>query len=183
MRSKNILCFPAMISRYLQNLSRELNAFLSSSSVHGLPYIHRTQSRTTRLIWTVLVAMALTMATAFLMQTVGNWDTKYISTTVETRGVESYPFPAVTFHSGVFPIRKQFLRTFLNHLELTRPTESSPLYENSVFMKKYSNFVNYFGPKSSSLFDWVPGRVHTEFLMGVCFLLLFDFRHNHLVIV
>ena len=153
---------PAMISRYFSNLWLELNDFLSSTSVHGLPYIHQSQARTTRVIWTVLVGAALTMATAFLVQTVGDWNTKYISTTIQTRGVENYPFPAVTFHSGEFPIRRQFLRTFLNHFELSRYEESSPLYENSVFMKKYSNFVNYFGPSSSSLFDWVQGRVRTS---------------------
>ena len=145
-----------MIFRPLQNLWRELNNFLSSTSVHGLPYIHRSQSRTTRIIWTVLVAAALTTATVFLVQTVRDWDTKYISTTVETRGVENYPFPAVTFHPGEFPTRRNFLRTFLNHFQLTRYEESSPLFENSVFMDKYSILVQYFAPGSSSLFDWVP---------------------------
>ena len=71
-----------MISRYFQNLWRELNDFLSSTSVHGLPYIHRSQSGTTRVIWTVLVAGALITATVLLVQTVGDWDTKYITTTL-----------------------------------------------------------------------------------------------------
>ena len=155
-----------MISRYFLNLWRELNDFLSSTSVHGLPYIHRSQSRTTRIIWTVLVAGALITATELLVQTVGDWDTKYISTTLETRGIENYPFPAVTFHSGAVPTKNNFLRTLLNHFEMTRYEESSPLYDNSVFMKKYSNFVNFFGPVSSSLFDWVPGRVRTLISRG-----------------
>ena len=145
-----------MISRYLQNLWLELNDFLSNTTIHGLPYIHQTQTRATRLIWTVLVAAALTTATVFLVETVGDWDTKYISTTVETRGVQTFPFPAVTFHPGEFPLKKHFLRTFLNHFELARYEESSPLFENSVFMKKYSNLVNHFGPSAKSLFDWVP---------------------------
>ena len=152
-----------MISRYLQNLWRELNDFLSSSSVHGLPYIHRSQSRTTRVIWMVLVAVALTSATVFLLQTVGDWDTKYISTNVQTRGVENYPFPAVTFHAGEFPTKRHFLRTSLNHFQLTRYEESSPLYENSVFMKDYSSLINFFGPESSSLFDKVTDYlINTE---------------------
>ena len=150
-----------MVSGYFSNFWRELNDFLSSTSVHGLPYIHQSQTRTTRVIWTVLVAGALTTATVFLVQTVGDWDTKYVSTTIETRVVEQYPFPAVTFHSGEFPMRNYFMRTFLNHFEMTRFNESSPLYENSVFIKKYSNFSRNFGPLKSSLFSWVPGRVHT----------------------
>ena len=145
----------------LSNLWRELNDFLSSTSVHGLPYIHRSQSGTTRVIWTVLVAGALITATVLLVQTVGDWDTKYISTTLETRGIENYPFPAVTFHPGEFPTEKHFLRTLLNHFEMTRYEESSPLYDNSVFMKKFSKFVN-FGPDGTSLFDWVSGRVRTH---------------------
>ena len=148
-----------MISRYFQNLWRELNDFLSSTSVHGLPYIHRSQSGTTRVIWTVLVAGALITATVLLVQTVGDWDTKYISTTLETRGIDHYPFPAVTFYSGEFLQKNYFLRTLLNHFEMTRYEESSPLYDNSVFMKKHSTFVNNFGPSSSSLFNWVSGRV------------------------
>ena len=125
----------------LSNLWRELNDFLSSTSVHGLPYIHRSQSGTTRVIWTVLVAGALITATVLLVQTVGDWDTNYISTTLKTRGIENYPFPAVTFHPGDFPTRKHFLRTLLNHFEMTRYNESSPLYDNSVFMKKFSKFL------------------------------------------
>ena len=151
-----------MISRYFQNLWRELNDFLSSTSVHGLPYIHRSQSGTTRVIWTVLVAGALITATVLLVQTVGDWDTNYISTTLKTRGIENYPFPAVTFHPGEFQTKNNFLRTLLNHFELTRYEESSPLYDNSVFMKNYAMFVDNFGPHKSSLFDWVSGTVRTQ---------------------
>ena len=124
-----------MISRYFQNLWRELNDFLSSTSVHGLPYIHRSQSRTTRVIWTVLVAGALITATVLLVQTVGDWDTNYISTTLKTRGIENYPFPAVTFHPGDFSYENNFLRVFLNHFQMTRYNESSPLYDNEEFTK------------------------------------------------
>ena len=163
-----------MISRYFQNLWRELNDFLSSTSVHGLPYIHRSQSGTTRVIWTVLVAGALITATVLLVQTVGDWDTKYISTTLETRGIENYPFPAVTFHPGDFPTRKHFLRTLLNHFEMTRYNESSPLYDNSVFMKSYAIFVKNFGPAWTSLFDWVPGRVRTPLTLTLIQIIIKD---------
>ena len=90
----------AMIFKYLHNTWLELNHFLSSTSIHGLSYLHLTQSRTTRIIWTVLVAAALTSATVLLVQTVGDWGTKYISTTIETESVVNFPFPAVTLHPG-----------------------------------------------------------------------------------
>ena len=138
----------------LLNFWRELNDFLSSSSVHGLPYIHRSQPRTSRVIWTVLVLVALITATVFLVQTVGDWDTKYISTTVQTESLENFPFPAVTFHPGDFSSQDAFLRIFLNQFEMTRYNRSSPLYSNDEFMKQFKSFLNNF-KGGHSLFHWV----------------------------
>ena len=134
---------------------KELNDFFSSTTIHGFHYIHRSQSRLTRFVWTVFVLVALAAASVFLCQTFQDWGTNYISTTIETRGVEKYPFPAVTFYPGEFTSKTGFLRTLLNHFELTRYDDWSPLYDNAVFSKKYSNFVKSFGPGSSSLFTWV----------------------------
>ena len=75
---------------------------------------------------------------------------------LETRGVENYPFPAVTFYPGEFSTKKSFLRTLMNHFELTRYTKSSPLYDNQDFLDKYSTFVAALGPGTTSLFAWVP---------------------------
>ena len=133
----------------------ELNDFFSSTTIHGFHYIHRSQSRFTRFVWTVFVLVTLAAASVFLCQTFHDWGTAYISTTIETRGVEKYPFPAVTFYPGEFSSKTAFLRTLLNHFKLTRYEASSPLYDNAEFMKKYSNFVNTLGPGSTSLFVWV----------------------------
>ena len=143
-----------MIFKYLHNTWLELNHFLSSTSIHGLPYLHLTQSRTTRIIWTVLVAAALTTATVFLVQTVGDWNTKYISTTLETQGLETFPFPAVTFHPGEFSSQNDFLRIFLNHFQMTRYEEGSPLYDNNEFMKEFKTFISIFKDRKP-LFHWV----------------------------
>ena len=142
-----------MIRKYIEATWLELNHFLSSTSIHGLPYLHLTQSRTTRIIWTVLVVAALTTATVLLVQTVGDWGYNHISTTIETETVEHFPFPAVTFHPGDFSSKKAFLRTFLNHFHLTRYEESNPLYDNDEFMKEFKYFLKNF--KGKSLFLWV----------------------------
>ena len=139
----------------LGRLWLDLNEFLSSTSIHGLPYLHLTQSRTTRIIWTVLVAAALTTATVLLVQTVGDWGTKYISTTIETESVVNFPFPAVTLHPGDFSSKKAFLRIFLNHFHMTRyeKEDSNPLQDNDKFLAEFRFFVNNF--KGKSLFLWV----------------------------
>ena len=143
-----------MVSRYLTNLGQELNDFLAATSIHGLAYIQQSQARTTRIIWTVLVAGALTTATVFLVQTVGDWDTKYITTTIQTESLENFPFPAVTFHPGDFSSQDGFLRIFLNQFEMTRYNRSSPLYDNDEFRKQFKSFLNNF-KGGHSLFHWV----------------------------
>ena len=144
-----------MPGKYIKNAWLELNAFLSSTSIHGLPYLHLTQSRTTRIIWTVLVAAALTSATVLLVQTVGDWGTKYITTDMETESVVNFPFPAVTLHPGDFSSKKAFLRIFLNHFHMTRyeHEDSSPLQDNDKFMAEFKYFLNNF--EGQSLFLWV----------------------------
>ena len=142
---------------------RELNDFFSSTTIHGFHYIHRSQSRLTRFVWTVFVLVTLAAASVFLCQTFQDWGTNYISTTIETRGVENYPFPAVTFYPGEFSSKTGFLRTLLNHFQLTRYEGSSPLADNAVFMNKFSNLVNTLAPGSTSLFAWVPDYLlHTD---------------------
>ena len=148
-----ILCRMKLKSR-LERLWLEVNAFLSTTSIHGLPYLHLTKSISSRIIWTVLVAATLTTATVLLVQTVGDWGTKYISTTIETESVVNFPFPAVTFHPGEFSSKKAFLRTFLNQFHMTRYNESSPLYDNEEFMKNFKMFVYNFD-QGKSLFERV----------------------------
>ena len=135
---------------------KELNDFFSSTTIHGFHYISRSQSHCTRFVWTVLVLVALAAASVFLYQSFADWETNYVSTTLETRAVHHYPFPAVTFYPGEFSSQKAFLRTLLNQFSLTRYEESSPLYGNEVFLEKFYNLVTSPGPSSTSLFDWVP---------------------------
>ena len=143
-----------MFLKLFPKLWRELNEFFSSTSIHGFPYIHHDQSRPTRTVWTLFVAVALATATVFLIQTVEDWETKHITTTIETRNVEEFPFPAVTFHPGEFSSERSFLRTFLNQFQLIRSNMSSPIYDNKIFFEQFKTYAKNF-KGNRNLFDWV----------------------------
>ena len=94
-----------------------INDFFEATTIHGFVYISNSQQRSTRIIWTILVLVALGGAAYFLYQTVDGFGTKYVSTTLETKSIQQYPFPAVTFDPGHYNSKKAFLRTFLNEFE------------------------------------------------------------------
>ena len=79
---------------------QEAQKFFASTSIHGLPYISNSQSRSTRIIWTIFALSALCGASYFLYETVDGFDEKYVSTTIDTRSIKEFPFPAVTFNPG-----------------------------------------------------------------------------------
>ena len=139
-----------MFSMVWRGVWKELNEFFSSTSIHGFPYISSTQATSTRIIWTIIVSLALGGASFFLYETVKGFDDKYISTTIETRSIQEFPFPAVTFHPGDFNSRNAFKRTFLNELEFTRYDKSSPLRDNGPFTKTYHWLIS---PMKNKLFD------------------------------
>ena len=101
----------------MRGLGKEVNNFFSSTSIHGFPYISSTQSRSTRFIWTIIVLFGLGGAIFFLYETIDGFDENYITTTTETRSVQDYPFPAVTFHPGGYNSKYAFLRNFFNQFE------------------------------------------------------------------
>ena len=148
------------LKRRLERLWQELNDFLSSTSIHGLSYLHLTQSRTTRIIWAVLVAAALTTATVLLVQTVGDWGTKHVTTTLQMEGLDSFPFPAVTFRPGKFFSENDFLRFFLNQFQITRYNQSSPLNDNDIFYEQFRSFLIFKDRKS--LFYWIDKHLKEE---------------------
>ena len=145
----------------MKNLFKELNEFFSATSIHGLPYIHIGQTRCTRILWTILVVTATAVASNFLYQTFIGFETKHISTTIETESVEKFPFPAVTFHPGDYSSENYFLRVFLNQFHFTRYNQTSPLYDNKIFIKNFATFVKGFG-SGKSLLEWVSAYLLDE---------------------
>ena len=136
----------------MKKMKDEVNNFLTSTTIHGLAYISDNESRFTRFIWILIVTAALSTASYFLYQTVEGYGTKFTSTTIETRSIQDFPFPAVTFHSGDFTSRTSFLQTFLNQFEFTRYEESSQMRENEKFYKQ---------------FDWLIVMMNDEIFEGV----------------
>ena len=136
----------------MRGLSREVNEFFTSTSIHGFFYISNSQTRFTRITWTLLVLAATGTASYFLYQTVDGFYEKYVSTTIETRSVKEFPFPAVTFHPGEFNSKKAFLRNFMNQFEFTRYDKKSSLRDNDKFRSLYQWLVY---PMNNDIYDSV----------------------------
>ena len=135
---------------------KQINDFFEATTIHGFVYISNSQQRSTRIIWTISVLIALGFASYFLYQTVDGFSTKYVSTTIETRGIQEFPFPAVTFYPGQFNSEKGLLRTFLNQFEFTRYVDkrhdkgNNPMEDNEKFMNLFGWLVS---PMNDNLFD------------------------------
>ena len=71
-------------------------------------------------------------------------------TTIETKNIHEYPFPAVTFHACPFNSKKAFLRDFLNEFEFSRYAENSSMRDNGKFMDTYGWLIS---PMTNDLLD------------------------------
>ena len=108
-------------------LWKEANEFFSSTSIHGLPYISNTQSRSTRIIWTIIVLGGFGVTSYFLYNTVCGFDEKYVTT---TRSIHEYPFPAITFHPGNYNSKDAFKKIFLNQLNFHHFNHYDPIQDS-----------------------------------------------------
>ena len=133
-------------------LWREVNEFFSSTSIHGFSYISNKQSGSTRIIWTLIVLAVFGVASYLVYQTLSGFNTKFVSTTIETKSIKEYPFPAVTFHPGDYNSEHTLLKTLLNQFEFTRYDSKSVLRNNEEFMDSWSSIVY---PMSKQIFEAV----------------------------
>ena len=85
-----------------------------------------------------------------MYESVKGFGEKYVSTTIETRSIQQFPFPAVTFHPGDFNSKEAFKRTFLNQFEFTRYDDESQLRNNEDFRNLYQWLTS---PMNNELFD------------------------------
>ena len=143
----------------MRGVWREVNDFFSSTSIHGVPYINNTQTRSTRIIWTIIVIAALGGASYFLYNTVDGFSEKFVSTTIETRSIDTYPFPAVTFHPGDYNSENAYLRTFLNEYEFTRYDKDNHFEGDEKFDKLYKWLI---APMHQNLLDDVEAYLIAE---------------------
>ena len=130
----------------------ELNNFSEATTVHGFAYLSKGQRRSTRIIWSLIVLGAAVVAGYFLYSTIKGFDENYTSTTIETRSIKEYPFPAVTFHPGDFNSHKAFTRIFFNQFEFTRYNENDAMRDNDDFMSK---------------FGWAVSKMNEDIFKGV----------------
>ena len=124
--------------------------FFDSTTIHGLAYLTNDKSKITRFIWLLIVVIAFSFAGFFLSETLAGYNTKFTSTTIETRNVDQFPFPAVTFYPGDENLKKGFYRTFLNQIKLTR--YKGEMWDNEEFFQ---------------LFEWLLGPIGDQLFRGV----------------
>ena len=86
----------------------------------------------------------------FLFETFQGFGEKYVNTTIQTKSIEDYPFPAVTFHPGDHNSKNAFLRYFLNEFEFSRYDKNSKMRANEEIMKLYEWLIS---PMNDQLFD------------------------------
>ena len=133
-----------------RGLWREVNDFFSSTSIFGFSYITDTQTRSTRIIWTFIIFGGFAVTSYFLFETFHGFGEKYVTTTIQTKSIEDYPFPAVTFHPGDHNSKDAYLRYFLNEFEFSRYDKKSKLRDNEQFMMLYEWLIS---PMNDQLFD------------------------------
>ena len=136
----------------MRKLLSELNNFSEATTVHGFAYLSKGQKLSTRIIWTLIVLGASVVAGYFLYNTIKGFDENYTSTTIKTRSIKEYPFPAVTFHPGDFNSENAFTRIFFNQFEFTRYHENASMRDNDLFMRK---------------FGWVVSQMNNDIFKGV----------------
>ena len=129
-RTKRIKALSMMGISFLKTF----NDFFEATSIHGFAYMSVSQTRCTRILWTLIVLAATGVASYLLYETVTGFEENYTSTTIETHSIKEFPFPAVTFDPGDYNSKDAFLRTFLNQLEFTRYKKNSPLRDNDKFL-------------------------------------------------
>ena len=125
----------------MRRILTELNNFSEATTVHGFAYLSKSQRKGTKVIWSLIVTGAAIVAGYFLFNTIKGFDEKYTSTTIETRNIKDFPFPAVTFHPGDFNSENSFLRTYLNQFGFTRYEESDNIRDNNMFRNKFGWLV------------------------------------------
>ena len=131
----------------------ELNNFTEATTVHGFAYLSKGQTLCTRLIWSLTVIGAAVVAAYFLYETINGFDEKYTSTTIETRSVKKFPYPAITFHPGDFNSENAFLQTFFNQFEFTRYSEKDKMRDNNLFLQKFGAL--FVSPMNTQIFEGV----------------------------
>ena len=82
----------------------------------------------------------------------------FIPAVISEKGIQNYPFPAITFHPGDEHFEKGFLRTFLNQFQLTR-YEDGIMQDNEEFLELFRWLI---GPMNNILFDGIEKHLLEE---------------------
>ena len=149
----------SLIIKSMRNLSTELYEFFEATTIHGLAYLGPSHTKCTKIFWIIIILSAGVIASLLLYETILGFDTKYTSTTIETRNIKEFPFPAVTFHPGDYSSKKAFIKKFLNQFDFSRFQENDNFRENEKFVNKYYWLVS---PMHNELFDGIEKYLQNE---------------------
>ena len=119
----------------------------------------KDETKCSKFIWTLIVLTASGVAGYLLYETVSGFDEHYTSTKIETRNIQSYPFPAVTFHPGDYSLKNSLKWTILNHMEFTRVKKENQLRDNKQFMRQFQWLVS---PMNNKIFEGVEKYLLSE---------------------
>ena len=134
----------------MKKITEHFNIFLGRTSIHGLSYLTKGETKCSRFIWTIIVLTASALATYLLYNTVFGFEEHYTSTTLETRSIQDFPFPAVSFYPGDYDLKNSFKRLFLNQLEFTRFRKDNHLKDNEQFMEQFGWLIS---PMHNNVFE------------------------------
>ena len=118
-----------------------LNNFAEETSIHGFAYLTRARVVPTRVIWTVLLLLAFSVATYMIVQNIEDADSHPLITTIDTISVTKVPFPAITIHPGEFRNKDSFFKRLFDYHWLERYNEDDPLRNNTEFLMIWSSLL------------------------------------------
>ena len=70
--------------------------FLETSTLHGLVYISKAESKWGRVLWTVSVLLSLSLATILINNSFQDWSAQPVSSVISTHPIKDLRFPNVT---------------------------------------------------------------------------------------
>ena len=81
-------------------MRESINEFLNETSVHGFKYLTYKNKFREKLFWTTCIVIGITGATGFVYQMIIDSYENPVLTTIDSKAVSEYPFPAITIDAG-----------------------------------------------------------------------------------
>ena len=84
----------------MAKLKNSIEEFLTETSVHGFKYLSHNFNICEKILWTIFIAFGFLGAGTLVYQTVQDAYDNPVLTTISSKSITEYPFPAITVDSG-----------------------------------------------------------------------------------